>query len=357
VPAIWLVGALHAWWRAGARAKKPAKGARSSAAVFSFTEVVQMPSAAAMFSAPAPTVLARDVPIDPALLEERRIQIRAQRHLKREQRTLEDKKQTLESELATVKENLDSVNNRKRLTRSQKLASFEPDQNRVYSVPMSKEDVAERSLSEDTKRAFAESRRAVVEARAEAQGSSAAVTAPQTSGPPAELSATPARGTKRTRPGLDSVSASAAELCDALLTPLLTPVLGWLGVATPSAAPQPQLAAAGIPSAAGHRGGHAMRISAYKRFFYLHHTSPTSTQRRGPVTAAQLRHEWSCGGVNPQTLVFAANGTMRGWTPIAQLPPLHSFLRKPAVPGTVRRPLAQPHAEAAREGYGGLHNP
>ena len=126
-----------------------------------------------MFSAPAPTVLARDLPIDPALLEERRIQIRAQRHLKREQRTLEDKKQTLESELATVKENLDSVNNRKRLTRSQKLASFEPDQNRVYSVPMSKEDVAERSLSEDTKRAFAESRRAVIEARAQAQGGDA----------------------------------------------------------------------------------------------------------------------------------------------------------------------------------------
>ena len=45
--------------------------------------------------APAPTVLARDVPIDPALLEERRQQIRAQRRLKREQRTLEDKKLTL----------------------------------------------------------------------------------------------------------------------------------------------------------------------------------------------------------------------------------------------------------------------
>ena len=314
------------------------------------TAVAATAIAAAMFadpgplSAPAPTVLARDLPIDPALLEERRIQIRAQRHLKREQRTLEDKKQTLESELATVKENLDSVNNRKRLTRSQKLATFEPDQNRVYSVPMSKEDVAERSLSEDTKRAFAESRRAVIEARAQAQGSSAAVAAPETSEPPAEQSATPARGTKRARPGLDSVSASAAELCGALLTPLLTPVLGWLGVATPAPQPQlqPQLAAAGIPSAAGHRGGHAMRISAYKRFFYLHHTSPTSTQRHGPVTAAQLRHEWTCGGVNPQTLVFAANGTMRGWMPIAQLPPLHSFLRKPAVPGTVRRPLAQP---------------
>ena len=106
-----------------------------------------------------------------------------------------------------------SLDNRKRLTRSQKLASFEPDQNRVYSVPMSKEDVAERSLSEDTKRAFEESRRAVAEARAQAQGSSAAARAPQASEPPAEPSATPARGTKRTRPGLDSVSASAAELC------------------------------------------------------------------------------------------------------------------------------------------------
>ena len=163
--------------------------------------------------APAPTVLARDVPIDPALLEERRQQIRAQRRLKREQRTLEDKKLTLETELASVKENLASLDNRKRLTRSQKLASFEPDQNRVYSVPMSKEDVAERSLSEDTKRAFEESRRAVAEARAQAQGSSAAARAPQTREPPAEPSATPARGTKRTRPGLDSVSASAAELC------------------------------------------------------------------------------------------------------------------------------------------------
>ena len=61
-----------------------------------------------------------------------------------------------------------------------------------------------------------------------------------------------------------------------------------------------------------------MRISAYKQFFYLQHTSPTSTQRRGPVTAAQLRHEWGCGGVHAQTLVFAANGSMRGWMPIVQ---------------------------------------
>ena len=62
-----------------------------------------------------------------------------------------------------------------------------------------------------------------------------------------------------------------------------------------------------------------MRISAYKQFFYLLHTSPTSTQRRGPVTAAQLRHEWGSGGVHAQTLVFAANGSMRGWMPIAQV--------------------------------------
>ena len=176
-----------------------------------------MPAADPELRAPAPTVLARDVPIDPSLLEERRQQIRAQRRLKREQRTLEDKKLTLENELATVKENLACIDNRKRLTRSQKLASFEPDQNRVYSVPMSKEDVAERSLSEDTKRAFEESRRAVAEARAQAQSSSAAAMAPQTSEPPAEPSATPARGAKRTRPGLDSVSASAAELCAELL--------------------------------------------------------------------------------------------------------------------------------------------
>ena len=288
--------------------------------------------------APAPTILPRDLPIDPAVLEERRIQIRAQRHLKREQRTLETRRQTLESELATVKENLDSVNNRKRLTRSQapqKLATFEPDQNKVFAVPMSAEDIAERSLSEDTRRAFAESRRAVIAARA--QGNCAAQAAPQTSEPPsaaAEQSATPARGAKRARPGLDSMAASAAELCGALLTP----VLSWLGAATPSAAPRPK-EAAGIPSAAGHRGGVAMRVTAYKRFFYLHDAS----ERRGPVTAAQLRHEWSCGSVSPQTLVFAANGTMRGWLAIAQLPPLLAFLRKPAVPGTaqgtVRRPL------------------
>jgi len=283
-------------------------------------------------SAPAPTVLPRDLPIDPTVVEERRVQIRAQRHLKREQRTLEDKKQTLESELAAVKENLDVVNNRKRLTRSQKLATFETDQNKVFAVPMSAEDVAERSLSEDTRRAFAESRRAVIAARTQAQGGSPAVPVPQTSEPPLEQSATPARGTKRARPGLDSVAASAAELCGTLLTP----VLGWLGAATPSAAPQLK-EAAGIPSAAGHRGGYAMRVTAYKRFFYLHGTS----ERRGPVTAAQLRHEWSCGGLGPQTLVFAANGTMRGWLSITQLPPLHAFLRKPAVPGTVRRPLEQ----------------
>ena len=73
-----------------------------------------------------------------------------------------------------------------------------------------------------------------------------------------------------------------------------------------------------------------MRVTAAKRFFYTKHGT---SERLGPVTAADLRELWSSGGVNGQTLVFAANGTMRGWLAIAHCDALHAFVRRPDAPG------------------------
>lgn len=277
----------------------------------------------AMERGPRPVQLPREQQINPALLEERKAQIAAQRQLKRQQRELEAKKQTLESELASIKENLEDVNSRKRRTRSQNVTTIiEPGQNQVFSVPMTAEDIDERSISAATKRAFEENRRQVMLQRAA----------------PALTPAPPQRSVCAESTGFGMALASAdllngaAGLISSAAEAVATPVLGWLasglasaaaGGATPTSHPPPSAPGAG-PT---RRVGGAMRVTPYKRFFYMR---SGSNERLGPVTASDLRMLFAQGAVDATTKVFAANGTMRSWLAIGCVAPLHAFVRKPA---------------------------
>jgi len=284
----------------------------------------------AMERGPRPVQLPREQQINPVVLEERKAQIAAQRQLKRQQRELEAKKETLENELASVKENLEDVNSRKRRTRSQNVTTIiEPGQNQVFSVPMSADDVEERSMSAATKRSFEENRRHVVLQRAA----------------PALTPAPPQRSVCAESTGFGMALASAellngaAGLISSAAEAVATPIFGWLasglasaaaGGATPTAHPPSASASASVSaSIAGpsRRVGGALRVTPYKRFFYKH---ASCMLRFGPVTASDLRMLFAEGAVDATTMVFAANGTMRSWLAIGRVAPLHSFVRKPA---------------------------
>ena len=133
----------------------------------------------------------------------RRTAVSESRALKRQRETLEDKRDKLQAALAEVNANLEVVQDKKRRTRSQTLATFEPSKDETFSIPMTAEEVEARKISADAKRGLMEQAMAVAEAR--------------------ELQRVAAENARMERSSCEPVSAACSSTCE-----VVQPA-SWLG--------------------------------------------------------------------------------------------------------------------------------